>query len=88
MERTGFHFELIRSTLAEEDNVLTVTDLCDMAGVSRSGCYGWLKAERIRQEREERDHVDFQQILDASGSVVTTKAFGASICGCCTSEFG
>lgn len=50
MERTGFHFEVIRSTLAEEDNVLTVTDLCDMAGVSRSGCYGWLKVERIRQE--------------------------------------
>lgn len=65
MERTGFRFELIRSTLADEDNVLTVTELCDMAGVSRSGYYGWLKAERIRQEREERDQVDFQRILDA-----------------------
>lgn len=48
MERVDLRFELIRSTLAEEDNVLTVTELCDMAGVSRSGCYGWLKAERIR----------------------------------------
>lgn len=65
MERTGFRFEAIRSTLAEKDNVLTVTELCDMAGVSRSGYYGWLKAERIRQEREERDQADFQQILDA-----------------------
>ena len=65
MERTGFRFEVIRSTLAEEDNVLTVTELCDMAGVSRSGYYGWLKAERIRQEREKRDQADFQRILDA-----------------------
>lgn len=65
MERTGFRFELIRSALAEKDNVLTVTELCDMAGVSRSGYYGWLKAERIRQEREERDQADFQRILDA-----------------------
>ena len=65
MERTGFRFEVIRSTLAEEDNVLTVTELCDMAGVSRSGYYGWLKAERIGQEREKRDQADFQRILDA-----------------------
>lgn len=65
MERTGFRFELIRSTLAEEDNVLTVTELCDMAGVSRSGYYGWLKAERIRREREEQDQADFQRILNA-----------------------
>ena len=36
-----------------------------MAGVSRSGYYGWLKAERIRQEREKRDQADFQRILDA-----------------------
>ena len=33
-----------------------------MAGVSWSGYYGWLKAERIRQER---DQMDLQRILDA-----------------------
>lgn len=65
MERAGLRFELIRSTLAEKGNVLTVSELCGMAGVSRSGYYGWLKAERIRQEREERDQADFQQILNA-----------------------
>lgn len=65
MERAGLRFELIRSTLAEEGNVLTVSELCGMAGVSRSGYYGWLKAERTRQEREERDQADFQQILNA-----------------------
>lgn len=65
MERAGLRFELIRSTLVEKGNVLTVSELCGMAGVSRSGYYGWLKAERIRQEREERDQADFQQILNA-----------------------
>ncbi len=65
MERTSFRFGVIQAALAEESNVLTVSELCDIAGVSRSGYYGWLKAERARQEREERDRADFQLILDA-----------------------
>lgn len=36
----------IRSTLSEEDNVLAISELCDIAGVSRSGYYGWLRAEK------------------------------------------
>lgn len=65
MERTSFRFSAIRAALAEESNVLTVTELCEIAGVSRSGYYGWLKAERLRQKREEQDRADFQLILDA-----------------------
>lgn len=65
MERTSFRFSLIRAMLAEEKNVLMVAELCDIAGVSRSGYYGWLKAERSRQDREERDRADFQLILNA-----------------------
>lgn len=65
MERTGFRFGIIRAALTEEGNVLTVTELCKMAGVSRSGYYGWLKAEQVRQDREEQDRADFQLILDA-----------------------
>lgn len=55
----------IKAALAEEGNVLTVTELCDIAGVSRFGYYGWLKAEQARQDREARDKSDFQLILDA-----------------------
>lgn len=65
MEHTSFRFGIIRATLDTEGNVLTVTELCNIAGVSRSGYYGWLKAERSRQDREERDRADFQLILNA-----------------------
>ena len=53
MESAAFKFGVIQSTLQETDNVLTVTELCDIAGVSRSGYYGWLKSGQYRQECEE-----------------------------------
>ena len=65
MESKSFQFSVIQATLAQEDNVLTVTELCSIAGVSRSGYYGWLKAEQARQQREVQDQSDFQRILDA-----------------------
>jgi len=40
MERTGFKFSVIRETLAEEGNVLSAAELCDIVGASRSGYYG------------------------------------------------
>ena len=43
----------------------TVTELCGIAGVSRSGYYAWLGAEQARQARETRDQADFQLILAA-----------------------
>lgn len=58
-------FEIIRVTLQEKDNVLTVQELCEIAGVSRSGYYNWLKTEPERQRREERDKADFELILEA-----------------------
>lgn len=65
MERTSFKFGVILDTLAEEGNVLTVTELCDIAGVSRSGYYAWLRAGQHREEREAQDQADFQRILAA-----------------------
>lgn len=65
MERASFRFGVIRAAMAEEGNVLTVTELCNIAGVSRSGYYGWLRAEQVRQSREVRDREDFQLILNA-----------------------
>lgn len=58
-------YEIIQSTLQEEDNVLTVQELCEIAGVSRSGYYSWRKTETQRQEREEQDRADFELILTA-----------------------
>jgi len=48
-----------------EDNVLTVTMLCNIAKVSRSGYYNWIKSENKRKERDEQDKKDFEIILVA-----------------------
>lgn len=64
-ESAAFKFSVIRDTLAGESNVLTVTELCDIAGVSRSGYYTWLYAQQRRHLREAQDQADFQLILAA-----------------------
>ena len=64
-ESAAFKFSVIRDTLAGESNVLTVTELCDIAGVSRSGYYTWLYAQQRRRLREAQDQADFQLILAA-----------------------
>lgn len=58
-------YELIQASLAEAENMLTVKELCEIAGVSRSGYYNWVKSETARQEREARDRADFELILAA-----------------------
>ncbi len=37
MDSAGESFEAIRAALADRNNILTVKDLCELAGVSRSG---------------------------------------------------
>ena len=44
---------------------LSVKELCQIAGVSRSGYYAWLKAAPIRERQEEQDRQDFDLILAA-----------------------
>ena len=65
MEGSSCKFEIIRETLDQSDNVLSVAMLCEIAGVSRSGYYRWVKAEDVRQEQEERDRKDFELIAAA-----------------------
>lgn len=48
----------------KENNMLTVTMLCDIAKVSRSGYYNWVKSEDIRIKKEEQDRKDFEIILE------------------------
>lgn len=61
----GWKFEVIHETLKEENNLLNVSMLCDIAGVSRSGYYRWVQSESIRKAREEKDRQDFGLILKA-----------------------
>jgi hypothetical protein len=56
-------FEIINRTLQISDNSLSVSLLCSMAGVSRSGYYAWLKAAPVREAQEEQDRKDFDLIL-------------------------
>ena len=56
---------MIEKTLQEEDNQLSVSMLCEIAGVSRSGYYRWANAAGTREEREREDREDFGLVLKA-----------------------
>lgn len=58
-------FAIIEQTLKEKGNCLNVSMLCEIAGVSRSGYYRWIKGAAKRSEREMRDRQDFELILSA-----------------------
>ena len=62
---TGWKFEVIQKTLQEDDNLLSVCMLCEIAGVSRSGYYRWVSSAGVREEREKKDRKDFELILKA-----------------------
>lgn len=51
--------------------------LCEIAGVSRSGYYAWVKAAGKRAEREEQDRRDFELIRKAYASAPNGKGTGA-----------
>ena len=55
MDSAGERFEAIRAALADRNNILTVKDLCELAGVSRSGYYNWVRSEKNRELREAKD---------------------------------
>ena len=42
MEDSSFKFGIIRDTSMEKSNILAISELCEIAGVSRSGYYAWL----------------------------------------------
>jgi transposase InsO family protein len=58
-------FAMIREALSQPGNMLKVTVLCELAGVSRSGYYNWCANEIKRQQRDEADRKDFDLILAA-----------------------
>lgn len=64
-DNTSYKFQIIYEVIKSENNVLSVSMLCDIAKVSRSGYYRWVNAEEKRKELEERDRKDFELILIA-----------------------
>ena len=65
MEDASYKFEVIHDVLGLENNLLSVTMLCDIAGVSRSGYYRWVNAAEKRKEMELQDRADFEMVLQA-----------------------
>ena len=63
MNNTSCVFEVIYQTIQQSDNRLSVSRLCKIAGVSRSGYYAWVAAAPLREAREEQDRKDFELIL-------------------------
>jgi transposase InsO family protein len=55
-------FYLIEKTIREHQLKGSVTYLCKLAGVSRSGYYDWLKSALSRELREEKDELDIELI--------------------------
>ena len=49
----------------KENNLLTVSMLCEIAKVSRSGYYNWVNSENNRIKKENDDRRDFEIILKA-----------------------
>lgn len=65
MNESSSMFEIIHTCLNDPKNVMSVKELCEMAQVSRSGYYAWVKAAPVRKRREEQDRKDFELILKA-----------------------
>ena len=58
-------YRLIREAVRQDGNRLNISELCRIAGVSRSGYYAWLDAAPLRQQREESDSRDFALVKKA-----------------------
>ncbi len=58
-------FALIREATRRDGNLLKIDKMCEIAGVSRSGYYNWVKGEPARQAQEEADRRDFELVLEA-----------------------
>ena len=61
----NYRFQIIYEIMSKENNLLQVSMLCEIAHVSRSGYYNWIKSDEKRKEREEQDRKDFEIILTA-----------------------
>jgi len=59
-------YEIIYDTIKNDNNMLNISQLCTLAGVSRSGFYKWISSEKKMASKELQDETDFDLILTAS----------------------
>lgn len=65
MGTASVKYEIIYEAVSPKNSKVTVKELCEIAGVSRSGYYRWLSAADSRKARDEQDRKDFETILGA-----------------------
>lgn len=65
MGTSSVKYEIIYEVVSQKNSQITVKELCEIAGVSRSGYYRWLDAADSRKARDEQDRKDFEAILRA-----------------------
>ena len=58
-------FQMIYDAVAHDNNLLSITEMCRIAGVSHSGYYNWLQGASVRQKHADADRADFELILEA-----------------------
>ncbi len=58
-------YEIIHEMISRDDNVLNIKWLCELAGVSRSGYYYWVRERKKRDRHVVQDESDFALILEA-----------------------
>lgn len=58
-------FALIYEAVRNDGNTLSISYMCQLAGVSRSGYYAWCDAAASRKERDDHDKIEFDLILEA-----------------------
>ena len=58
-------YRIIQEAIQQDNNLLKISKLCEIAGVSRSGYYNWIASEPVRKIKEESDLKDFELILEA-----------------------
>lgn len=61
MDAAQEKYQIIHDMLSRDNNLLNISWLCEIAGVSRSGYYGW--TNRDNSESEKQDQNDFDKIL-------------------------
>ena len=62
---TAAKFEIIHNATCRDDNLLSISGMCKLAGVSRSGYYEWVASKPYRERKEDQDRTDFDIILEA-----------------------
>ena len=48
-------YRIIQEAIQQDNNLLKISKLCEIAGVSRSGYYNWIASEPVRKIKEESD---------------------------------